>query len=51
MVYLSEILGITVIDPKSKPYGKLDDLQINPESGHVQRIVVRQKRKLSMVPW
>jgi magnesium transporter len=51
MVYLSEILGITVIDPKSKSYGKLDDLQINPESGLVQRIVVRQKRKLSMVPW
>ena len=51
MVYLSEVLGITVIDPKSTYYGKLDDLQISPESGLVQRIVIRHKRKLSIVSW
>lgn len=51
MVHLSEVLGLPVVDAEGERVGKIDDLQIDPVSSRVDRVLVRTSTGVAGYAW
>jgi flagellar motility protein MotE (MotC chaperone)/sporulation protein YlmC with PRC-barrel domain len=51
MFHLSEVLRMPVLDADGALVGKVEDLQVDPASGKVEKILVRERRHILQAPW
>jgi magnesium transporter len=51
MVYLSEVLGVTVFDAEGARLGRVDDLHVDTVLNRVDRLLVRHGKSIVAFPW